>query len=95
MNRIVIEKTSEADAFAVLQTEWRRLFAETDCASFLSWEWLSVWFKWFGADKTPFILKAYRANRLVGLLPLYRQKQNFFGISFCETEKAQNFAVLV
>jgi CelD/BcsL family acetyltransferase involved in cellulose biosynthesis len=80
MSRIFIEK-AEGD-FASLREEWRRLFASTDGSSspFLSWEWLSIWFKWFGADRTPFVLKAYRENRLIGLLPLCLQEKKVFGM---------------
>ena len=80
MSQILIEKTSGEDIFASLQTEWQQLFTKTNCAPFLAWEWLSVWFKWFGADRTPFILKAYRENQLIGLLPLGWQEKKILGM---------------
>ena len=81
MSRISIEKAYEDDTFAVLQADWQQLFAASECASpFLSWEWLSTWFRWFGADRTPFILKAFRDHRLIGLLPLCLQEKKVLGM---------------
>ncbi len=83
MSQISIEKANGEDVFASLQAEWRQLFAAGKCSSpFLSWEWLSVWHKWFGAGRTPFILKAYRENRLIGLLPLCWQEKKVLGMRF-------------
>ena len=79
MSRIIIEKANEADIFTSLQTQWQELFAKTNCSPFLAWEWLSVWFKWFGADRTPFIIKAYRENQLIGILPLCWQEKKILG----------------
>ena len=79
MSRIIIEKANEADIFTLLETQWQELFAKTNCSPFLAWEWLSVWFKWFGADRTPFIIKAYRENQLIGILPLCWQEKKILG----------------
>ncbi len=80
MNRIAIEKCDGKDAFETLREEWRQLFTATESSAFLSWEWLSVWYQWFGADRTPFILKAYRDNRLIGLFPLCSQEKKVLGM---------------
>lgn len=82
MSQISIEKATGENVFASLQAEWRNLFAATRGASspFLSWEWLSTWHKWFGANRTPFILKAYRQNQLIGLLPLCLQEKKVLGM---------------
>lgn len=80
MSLILIEKTNGENVFASLQAEWRQLFAAAESSPFLSWEWLSVWYKWFGANNTPFILKAYRENRLIGILPLCSQKKKVLGM---------------
>jgi CelD/BcsL family acetyltransferase involved in cellulose biosynthesis len=80
MNRIIIEKVSEDNAFTKLKSEWQTLFGAANCAPFLSWEWISVWHKYFGANKKPFILTARRDDRLIGILPLYHRRQQIFGI---------------
>jgi CelD/BcsL family acetyltransferase involved in cellulose biosynthesis len=85
MNRVLIKRAAEdgENIFETLREDWRRLFAEAECSPFLSWEWLSIWHKWFGADsggREPFILKAYRGDHLIGLLPLCSQKKNVLGM---------------
>ncbi|HLM02926.1 MAG TPA: GNAT family N-acetyltransferase [Pyrinomonadaceae bacterium] len=84
MSRILIEKADGENIFDALRDEWKRLFAASggSCSPFLSWEWLSVWYQWFGAAdaRKPFILKAYRENRLVGLLPLCLQEKKVLGM---------------
>ncbi|MDQ3800775.1 MAG: GNAT family N-acetyltransferase, partial [Acidobacteriota bacterium] len=82
MSRILIEKAGGENVFEELREEWKGLFAASGgCSPFLSWEWLSTWYKWFGvAERTPFVLKAYRENRLVGLLPLCLHEKKILGM---------------
>jgi CelD/BcsL family acetyltransferase involved in cellulose biosynthesis len=80
MSRILIEKADEENVFDSLREEWQRLFAASTCSPFLSWEWLANWYKWFGAGRTPFVLKAYRENRLVGLFPMCLQEKKILGM---------------
>lgn len=79
MTEIIIRKTDGTEVFNRLRADWRELFAQTDNVPFLSREWLSCWHKYFGADKTPFVLQAFRDDRLIGILPLYRQERKLFG----------------
>ena len=80
MSQILIEKLDGENAFDSLGEEWRQLFAETASSPFLSWEWLSTWYKWFGGGRTPFILKATRENQLIGLLPLCFEEKKVLGM---------------
>ncbi len=79
-HQITIEKTEGANVFADLRDEWQTFFAASSAAPFLSWEWLSTWHKWFGAERVPLILKAYRNGELIGLLPLCRVAEKHFGL---------------
>ena len=81
MSKILIEKANEKDVFELLRESWQQLFAASECAPFLSWEWIVVWYKWFGAGRTPFVLKAYRENQLIGILPLCLQKKKILGMN--------------
>jgi hypothetical protein len=38
---------------------------------FLTWEWLSVWVKWFGYNNRLKIIEIWDGLRLIGILPLY------------------------
>jgi len=56
---------------AALREEWSELHEAGSANPFLSFEWLSTWWRVFGARRTPWILEARdRANRLSGLLLL-------------------------
>jgi len=79
MNSVNIENGSATEVFARIKKEWHRLFAVADVSPFSSWEWMSVWFANFGENKTPFILKAYRGDKLIGILPMFREKKTFIG----------------
>lgn len=80
MNQITIKINENETVFDELRDDWKRLFERSDVSPFLSWEWLSTWFKWFGANKKPFILKAFRGEELIGLLPLYYQEKRILGL---------------
>lgn len=81
MSQISVERAAGENIIELLREEWQQLFAATGCSSpFLSWEWLSVWYKWFGAGRIPFFLKVTRENRLIGLLPLCLQEKKVLGM---------------
>lgn len=79
--RIEIQPGTAADAFARLKDDWQSLFAASEAAPFLSWEWMSVWFDHFGEGREPVILKAYRGKFLAGILPMFRETKRFAGMS--------------
>ena len=82
MKRVVVHIESANEVFAAIKTEWRELFAAARCSVFLSWEWMSVWFESFGDNRTPFILKACRDGKLIGILPMYLEKRRILGMRF-------------
>ena len=46
---------------------------------FRRWEWLSVWWKWFGKNRELHLLSLTRGRELVGILPLYVSRTRFGG----------------
>ena len=64
--RIEIQPGTAAEAFAGIKDDWQALFAVSEGAPFLSWEWMSVWFDQFGEGRQPVILKAYADNFATG-----------------------------
>ena len=68
-------------AFDVLREDWQRLYAQSEAAPFLSWEWTATWFKSFGNNRLPYVLAAYSGPKLVGLLPLYFEEKRILGMS--------------
>lgn len=81
MSRITVEKIQNLDDFVALRENWQKLFAASDCAPFLSFDWLSVWFKHFGADRSLSILKVTRKNELIGFFPLCLQEKKILGMN--------------
>src|SRR5687767_14109177 len=82
MSLVTIKIESREDVFAALKSDWQRLFVEADCSPFMAWEWMSAWFESFGQKKIPFILTAYRKDRLIGILPMILEKQAFLGLRY-------------
>ncbi len=57
-----------------LADDWKMLLADDPLATpFLSFEWLSVWCRYWSEGGEPWILTAYDGQRLVGLAPLQLQ----------------------
>lgn len=82
MNGIVVQVGAANEVFASLKSEWQQLFASAKCSPFLSWEWMSVWFESFGNGRTPFILKAHRDGKLIGIFPMFLEKRRILGMRF-------------
>ncbi len=72
--------TNEAD-FLELEKEWKALLPQTAADNiFLTWEWISTWWRVFGRDKSLHILTFRRGTELVGIAPLYIRKIRYYGI---------------
>ena len=74
----VVRHWSAADWFA-REAEWAALVASSGADPlFLSWEWLTQWWRYFGAggEHSLHILGVYRDARLIGVAPLYRSLQS-------------------
>ncbi len=82
MSKILIEKANEADIFEFLDADWQRLFAASECAPFLSREWISAWHEKLGSDREIYILKASRNDIVIGILPLCLQTKKVLGMTF-------------
>jgi len=83
MNSDLSIKLYDGDtAFDVLREDWQRLYAESEAAPFASWEWSATWFRFFGENRSPFILAAYTGVNLVALLPLCFERKNILAMPF-------------
>lgn len=81
MIRVLIQEGSGNVPLAAVKPEWQELFATTGCSPFMAWEWMSVWFENFGEKRRPFILKAYRDDTLIAILPMCLEKRKVLGMS--------------
>lgn len=84
MNRIRIEKSIGKNALKEIREDWTDLFAKTNCALFLSWEWISAWHEKLAPKRSIYLLKAYRNAELVGILPLGLQTKKVLGMRFSQ-----------
>jgi len=75
MKRINIEVEEGSEALTRLRVEWQAMFCASGAPPFLSWEWLSTWYKWFGQERHPFLLCARECGNLIALLPLCAEKR--------------------
>lgn len=82
MIEVVVVRGEGDEILSALKAEWKDLFLTARCSPFLSWEWMSVWFESFGENRTPFILKAYRGEELVAILPMFIEGSKFLGIPY-------------
>jgi CelD/BcsL family acetyltransferase involved in cellulose biosynthesis len=76
-------KISEVNTFAdflKLEKRWGALLSEVEHNVFSTWEWLSTWWKYFGADKRLLILLAEENGELVGIAPLMYSIHTMFGV---------------
>jgi CelD/BcsL family acetyltransferase involved in cellulose biosynthesis len=81
MIRIEVQEGSGSDAIGQIRDDWHRLFQGVNCSPFLSWEWMSTWFEHFGEGRTAFLIKAYRNDKVIGLLPMIWSNDAFLGIT--------------
>lgn len=80
MNQLTIEVAEDANAFEILRPEWQELYRAAKAAPFLSWEWLSTWQQQLNKTRTPYILCARSAGKLVGVLALGSEALSVLGL---------------
>lgn len=66
-----VERVSDEAQLLVLKEDWTALLREAhDPSIFLTWEWITTWWKHWGSDKQLWVLTIRdRWNRLVGIAP--------------------------
>ena len=74
--------------FYELKNEWNDLLSNSSSDSiFLTWEWVSTWWKYFHSNSAPWIITARHpdTNQLLGIAPLViksiRNLAHFFDLS--------------
>ena len=80
--RIRVDCVSTDRDFLELQSEWNPLLMQTQRpVPFLTWEWVSTWWKHFAANSKLFILVARtETGDLVGIAPLHIVIRRAFGL---------------
>lgn len=82
MYKVLCDDVPPSEAFATVKDDWQRLFAVAAASPFLSWEWMSTWFKNFGENKVPLLFKVYHDDTLIGILPTFLESKTVLGMKF-------------
>ena len=79
-----IEKLSSPNELTALQASWNVLTEGLlDCSYFLSWEWISTWWRFMHDDHDLWLLTARsREGRLVGIAPLMCSRHKIGPLAF-------------
>jgi CelD/BcsL family acetyltransferase involved in cellulose biosynthesis len=73
-----LRRLTESD-FLGMEEEWDAFLGSSRSDNFfLSWEWLSHWWRHFGKGKELFLLALYDSAGLMALAPLYRERKLYF-----------------
>lgn len=69
-------KVKEADDFQVLRKKWNSLLKNNLLGDnvFLTWEWLSTWWKHFGEGRKPLVLLVEDEDEVIAIAPLMLSK---------------------
>lgn len=72
----------ESDLFSMKEI-WNQLLSESKSETvFLTWEWLTSWWKAYGNGCKLFILRISKDGRVIGLAPFYMRKITKYGLSY-------------
>jgi CelD/BcsL family acetyltransferase involved in cellulose biosynthesis len=75
-----IQEINNYGDFIALESAWKNFLEEYEHTIFSTWEWLSTWWKHFGADKRLLLLLAKDNDRIVGIAPLMYTVSSLFGL---------------
>lgn len=67
--------------FAALENDWRDLLAESEADNiFLTWEWVSAWWKVFKSEKSLHVVVFRDGLKPVGIAPFYIRRTRYYGV---------------
>ncbi len=71
------------DELQQLSEHWNALLSHSSSDTvFLTWEWLSAWWKNYGAGRELFVLAAWEGSELIAVAPLYVDARHCLGQSW-------------
>jgi CelD/BcsL family acetyltransferase involved in cellulose biosynthesis len=80
-----ITRVTDTAQFLTLKEQWNILLpSSAGNTLFLTFEWLSTWWKVFGNDNKLCVLLVEDGNELVAIAPLYYRTRHVAGIPLCE-----------
>lgn len=74
-----VRRVGDEAGLAALREPWGALLERSPVASvFMSWEWLSAWWRHYGAPHRLAVLVAEDGGRVAGILPTYVRRERVF-----------------
>ncbi len=82
-----IREIYDFDQFTGLREQWNQLLSKSDDNNvFLTWEWLSTWWRHFGKERKLRILLAHEGEEIVAAAPLMLSRYNLLGFKLKKLE---------
>jgi len=81
-----VEEINDYGEFLALEKDWRNLLQKSEHTVFLTWEWLSTWWKHYGKDKKLLLLLVKENNEILGIAPLMYSVYRMFGLRIGKVE---------
>lgn len=80
--KLAIQEISTLDGFKDIEKEWNTLLEKSKLNNFfLTFEWLSTWWKYFPMNSKLFILKVMYKDQLIGIAPLIIRQERLRGLA--------------
>jgi CelD/BcsL family acetyltransferase involved in cellulose biosynthesis len=86
---LIIREVNEYDQLMELQEQWNDVLGKSeDNEVFLTWEWLSTWWRHYGKERELMILLAEDGEKIVAIAPLMRSRYTLplFGLGLRKIE---------
>jgi len=82
-NKIEIRHIRTIEEFESLHEQWDKLLTESSKQTvFLTWEWLTAWWKHYQDDRELWLITAWVENKLLGVAPLMKTKMKKYGLRY-------------
>jgi len=76
---LTVQTYNDLAALQPLREDWNSLLADSSMPNiFLTWEWITTWWKWFGQGKPLRIITVRDGSKIIGILPVYIGELSLF-----------------
>jgi CelD/BcsL family acetyltransferase involved in cellulose biosynthesis len=80
LTELKIAAIDDFPSFLSLKEEWTEILGRCDHSVFSTWEWLTIWWKYFGNNKKLVLLLAKNGSDVIGIAPLMYSVHRMFGL---------------
>lgn len=81
-HELAVHTVTTCEEWMKLQPVWNTLLSHSEAnVPFLTFEWLTTWWRCFARDEQLYILVARRGNEIVGIAPLMKSRFRYHGVA--------------